>query len=65
MAQMRNHFKDAPAVFFNDAGEAVDVGDFYGVSNTLTENILAVFGLWLFWIGVAYITMKYVRHQKR
>jgi ATP-binding cassette, subfamily G (WHITE), member 2 len=65
MAQMRNHFKDAPAVFFNDAGEAVDVGDFYGVSNTLTENILAVFGLWLFWIGVAYFTMKYVRHQKR
>lgn len=66
MAQMRNHFgDDAPAVFLDDNGDATNVSDFYGVSHSLSTNVLAVFGLWLFWIAVAYVAMKNIRHQKR
>jgi len=65
MAQMRNHFKNEPAVFVDENGNAVGVSDFYGVSHSLSTNILAVFGLWLFWIFLAYLAMKNIRHQKR
>ena len=65
MAQMRNHFKNEPAVFVDEHGNAVGVSDFYGVSHSLSTNILAVFGLWLFWILLAYLAMKNIRHQKR
>ena len=66
MAQMRNHFRNSePKVFVDDSGTAVGVSDFYGVSHSLGTNILAVFGIWLFWIAMAYAVMKNVRHQKR
>ena len=65
-AQMRNHFHNGePKVFVDDSGTAVGVSDFYGVKHSLSTNILAVFGIWLFWIVLAYVAMKNIRHQKR
>ena len=39
--------------------------EFYGASGTITSNLLAIFGLLWFWIIVAYIVMKNIRHQSR
>jgi len=65
-AQMRNHFGDnAPKVFVDDNGAPVDISEFYGVSGSLASNIGAIFGLVGFWILVAYLTMKNIRHQNR
>lgn len=66
MAQVINHFGyDAPRVFTDDNGNPANVLEFYGVTNTLAENIVAVYCFWVFWITIVYVAMKFVRHQKR
>ena len=65
-AQMVNYFDNKePTVFIDKSGKSQGVIEFYGASGTITSNLLGVFGLYWFWIIVAYICMKNIRHQRR
>ena len=65
-AQMINYFdKEEPKVFRTKEGDMEGIIEFYGASGTITSNLLAIFGLLWFWIIVAYIVMKNIRHQSR
>lgn len=58
---MRNYFCNLELkVFVDDFGIVVGVLDFYGVLYLFGMNILVVFGIWLFWIVMAYAVMKNV-----
>ena len=65
-AQMINYFdKKEPKVFQTKEGAMEGIVEFYGVIGTITSNLIAIFGLYWFWIIVAYICMKNIRHQSR
>jgi len=65
-AQMINYFdKKEPKVFQTKEGAMEGIIEFYGASGTITSNLIAIFGLYWFWIIVAYICMKNIRHQSR
>ena len=65
-AQMINYFDNKePKVFQTKEGKMEGIIEFYGASGTITSNLIAVFGLYWFWIIVAYVCMKNIRHQSR
>ena len=60
---MINYFdKEEPKVFRTKEGDMEGIIEFYGASGTITSNLLAIFGLLWFWIIIAYIVMKNIRH---